>query len=334
MQSSDDLPSQLDTPAAKLTKAELKSVDCWFPRADIVKDQPEMTAFKQAARFHQYTWREQRGLPKGTNPYDPNTAKPGRVVAPNGSRIEYLAATQSKANLLFTSARDAADHRIAHPQKDQMLNTQRLWCDLLSSMPMCFNLFGPLWADRDFAQRAVNAWFPDAPGTVSDIVFEWSPGRRDPDYLNNKTAFDVAIELDLGNNEFGIIGIETKYHEHAKEDSPPKSPALQRYLDVANTSQQFKDDKVDGIAGRPVQQLWQDHLLALSMKDHPSKKWTWVKYALVYPEGNVSFMTAANHYRDYLEHTGTFTTLTVEQLLSSGLYPIPDERMLHGRYLW
>lgn len=144
----------------------------------------------------------------------------------------------------------------------------------------------------------------------------------------------LAIELDLGNNEFGIIGIETKYHEHAKQESPPKLAALQPYLDVANTSEQFKDDMVDSIAGRPVQQLWQDHLLALSMRDHPSKKWTWAKYALVFPERNISFATAANDYRDFLEHTDTFSTLTVEQLLGSGIYPTPEERTLHDRYLW
>lgn len=123
-------------------------------------------------------------------------------------------AIEAGANFLSPAAREAAVDRVAHRQDAQMLNRQRLWCDLLSSMPMCFNLFGPLWADRGFAQQAVNAWFPDAPGTVSDIRFEWSTGRRDPAYLGNQTAFDVAIELDLEDGTFGIIGIETKYHEH------------------------------------------------------------------------------------------------------------------------
>jgi hypothetical protein len=32
-----------------------------------------------------------------------------------------------------------------------LLDERRLWCDLLSSMPLCFNLMGPLWADPTLA---------------------------------------------------------------------------------------------------------------------------------------------------------------------------------------
>lgn len=322
-----------DLPAP--SEQELKAASCWFPTADRVPRSPETTAFKQSARLHQCRWREARGIPPGTNPYNPERVKTGRGAVPNGSRIDYDTALATRANLLSEAAKSAATHRVAHPQKHQMLNCPRLWCDLLSSMPMCFNLFGPLWADRDLAQQAVNTWFPDAPGTVSNVYLEWSPGRDDETLLGNRTAFDAAIELDLGDDRYGIIGIETKYHEHAKAEKPPKPEKLARYLDVATASKAFVPDTLGSITGKPTQQLWQDHLLALSMRDHHSGRWAWVKYALVYPEANPSFAAAAGDYRNHLVPTDdTFATRTVEHLLDSGVYPDSDRKALQERYLW
>ena len=94
----------------------------------------------------------------------------------------------------------------------------RLICDLLSSMPMCFNLFGELACDLELADRAVHKWWPDVPGRVRDVRFEWSPGRGLPgEYLENRSAFDVVFELDLGGEKCGVLGVETKYHEHCKK---------------------------------------------------------------------------------------------------------------------
>ena len=56
-------------------------------------------------------------------------------------------------------------------------------------MPMCFNLLGDLHADLALADHAAHRWWPDLPGTVSEVRFEWSPGRADPAFLNNRTAF-------------------------------------------------------------------------------------------------------------------------------------------------
>lgn len=317
------------------TEAELKAANCWFPRTDRVQGDELTTSFKQSARYHQNQWREARDLPVGSNPYDPADVEPGHKATPNGSRIAYETAIVTKDNLLSDAAKEAADHRVAHPEKHQMLNRPRLWCDLLSSMPMCFNLFGPLWADRRLAQQAVNEWFPDAPGSVCDVRFEWSPGRCDPDFLGNKTAFDVAIELDLGGGKLGVIGIETKYHEHVKPEEIPKPERLKRYATVARNSRTFNPNKIDSIPGQGIQQLWQDHLLALSMRDHISGKWAWVKYALIYPGRNPSFATAVNTYRGYLAPSDrTYGALTVEHLLGSGIYSTGDENALRTRYLW
>ena len=62
---------------------------------------------------------------------------------------------------------------------------------------MGFNLFGDLAAALTLADRAVHEWWPDVPGTVSEVRFAHSPGRLDPAWLGNLFALDVALVLDI-----------------------------------------------------------------------------------------------------------------------------------------
>ncbi|MEZ5206678.1 MAG: hypothetical protein R2690_06790 [Acidimicrobiales bacterium] len=223
--------------------------------------------------------------------------KAGKTSRPLGSRIDLEFAEREGVNLLSEPARNAAANRLANPQDHQTLNTQRLWADLLSSMPMCFNIFGPLADDLDLARQVIPAWFGDLPGEVDAVHLEWSPGRRDPDYLNNRTAFDAAVELDLGDGTRGILGIETKYHEHAKAEDPPNAKTrLPRYRQVAERSSVFVDGAIDAIVGEPLQQIWLDHLLALAMVQHPSGTWRWARFVVVHPGANPSFAETADAY--------------------------------------
>jgi len=88
---------------------------------------------------------------------------------------------------------------------------------------LSFNLFGDLAADLERADRTVHVWWPDAPGTVSEVRFAHSPGRFDPAYLNSLRAFDVAFVLDLGDGTQGILAVDTTYHEWAEPEVPKPS---------------------------------------------------------------------------------------------------------------
>lgn len=324
------------------TSDELKEADCWEPKTDVVRDDEPTTAFKQAARLHQARWRQSQGMPPGTSPYDPAapdtlppSGKPRRPPRTIGSRLEYAFAVQTKANLISGAARAAADTRLSHPQKHEMINRPRLWCDLLSSMPMCINLFGPLAEDVDLARQVIPAWFPDAPGTVDKVVIEWSPGRRDESYLGNQSAFDAAIIMDLGGNRRGIIGVETKYHEHLKAEAPPSKQRLSRYKKISEVSAAFHPESVDALVGRPLQQIWQDHLLALSMPLHPGGQWQWAKFVVVYPGRNPSFAQGVKDYAALLARPDTFGLVSLEDILDSE-GPLPEDlrEPLRRRYLW
>ena len=306
---------------------QLKRKKCW-EKSDRVPGDAAMTRFRRQARLHQALWRARHDYPIG------GQRRKGGDRRPVGSRLELEGAIQHGWNFLTPNTRDAVAARLATPQPEQMLDEERLWSDLLSSMPMCFNLFGELWNDRTLATSALRAWGVDAPGEVDRINFEWSPGRLDRDYLHNKSAFDAAFILRLPNAEKGVVGVEAKYHEAAVREKPPRGDKLLRYAEVTEHSGIFKWNWPEHLIGTNLQQLWLDHLLALSMKQHPSHGWSWVQFLLVYPERNVSFARAANSYRDVLENDESFQSLTLEQLLDAGVFPDALGKSLRERYLW
>ena len=82
----------------------------------------------------------------------------------------------------------------------------------------------------------------------------------------------------------------------------------------------------------PQQQLWQDHLLALSMLD---EGWDWARFVVVHPADNPAFANASSAYAAVLEDLATFGTATVEYLLvESAALPQELRSPLRERYLW
>jgi hypothetical protein len=231
-------------------------------------------------------------------------------------------------NFLSDRIHAAMQHRVNAPEEHETLDRTRLELDLLSSMPMCFNLFGECFDDRDRSDAAWAGLWPDAPRGASRIRFEWSPGRRDERYLGDRTAFDAAFvtTTDLG---AAVIGIETKYHEHALAE--PRA-TRQRYFEVAAASGVFRPGWESEILGTPLQQLWRDHLLVLSMLQ--TGEYRWGRYVLVYPAENVSFATAARQYRAVLLDDTTFEARTLESMLDRAvLHPPETGRAFARRYL-
>ncbi len=309
---------------------------CTFA-VDRVSRDPATTAWKQRAREGQARWREARGYEVGFHPYSgvPKADKEGGALKATkvGSRLKLEVARSTEANFLTPGVRAAVRARLAAPEKYQMISEDRLWADLLSSMPLCFNLFGDLAGSRAAATRAVRAWWPTAPAGSVAVRFEHSPGRRDPSFLGNQSAFDAAFEIDTGSDTLAIVGVETKYHEHAMAEPAPKAGALARYVEVTERSGVFAEGWRERIVGTDLQQIWLDHLLVLAMLQHPSKRWSWGKFVLAYPEGNPSFAGASARYRGVLRDEGTFEARTLEDLVGTpGVLPDETASALRERY--
>ena len=102
------------------------------------------SAFQRRARLLQALWREERHLPIGVHR--------GR---PLGSRIDLAHGRATLAAFLTDGIRAVVREAVLGPgrARDQVIFEDRLFANLLSSQPLCFNLFGELARDLDLATR-------------------------------------------------------------------------------------------------------------------------------------------------------------------------------------
>ncbi len=102
--------------------------------------------------------------------------------------------------------------------RDLTIDEFRLYNNMLSSMPMCFNLFADLRAahaaGNSAAAEALRRTFPDAQMMeIEHLDVEMIP-RPTSAYIDDKTAFDAAIRFRDASNRPGLVSIETKYTDH------------------------------------------------------------------------------------------------------------------------
>ncbi len=312
-----------------VTRRELDAAHCW-EADDQVPGRPAMTEFRQRLRYQQARWREAQGHPIGSQPIVP---RPRADARPVGSRLPLAYAQETGANFLTPAAFASARARSSTVEPHQTFDRQRFWADLLWSPALAVNLFGDLAADLPGADRAVHAWWPDAPGVVSDVRFLHSPGRLDPAYLNSLRTFDAGFVLDSGGGRLGVVAVDVKYHERLKHETP-KPENLARYLEVARRSRVFRRGATDSVKGRSeLAVTWLEHLLMLSMLQHPSGTWTWGRYVVVHPAGNSDIVEACTRYRALLADPTTFGSMTLEDLLGAGVLPRRAAGAIAKRYL-
>ena len=247
-----------------------------------------------------------------------------------GSRLPLDYAKETGANFLSAGALEAVKSRTSIIEPHQSFDHQRLWADLLWPAPLSFNLFGDLSRDPGLADRAVHTWWPDVPGTVSEIRFAHSPGRLDPAWLGNLVDLDVAFVLDLGDGTQGIVGVAVAYHD-VNRPQPPKPTRLPRYRELTEKSGAFEPEAIDAVNGTDLIHIWLEHLLVHSMLQHPSRAWRWGRLVVVHPAGNTDFAEACNRYRALLVDQTTFASATLEELLDADV--LPAAAAVRDRYL-
>ena len=215
--------TSVDADAAVPSKEELEAAYCW-EKDDEIPRRPAMTSFRRRTRYHQAKWREANKHPIGSQPIKPRPN--GAPARPVGNRLRLDYAIETGATFLTKAALNAARARTSTVEPHQSFDHQRLWAELLWSPAMAFNLFGDLAADPARADRAVHTWWPDAPGTVSDVRFAHSPGRFDMSYTGNLIAFDAAFALDIGDGTQAMVALDTSYHDKIRSAIPKRRSAL------------------------------------------------------------------------------------------------------------
>ncbi len=259
------------------------------------------TRFRAAARLLQSLWRERRKLPEG---HYTNAAGTRRRL---GSRLA-TAAARHGANFLTPDIFGQARLDLAYREPGALIDIERMHGNLLSSMPLCFNLFAPLKLDRKLALPVFNQLVPGGVGTVSCIQFEHSPGRGDAVFTNDGTAFDVFTTMRAADGVKTFIAIEVKYSESMTE---PEARLRPRYDELSRSSGLYTDPDDEALRKNPLQGLWRGHMLAQSMLD--AGLYDRGVFVLVAPRQNRDVQRAARAYSKRLTNAdGKVAFLNVE----------------------
>ena len=125
-------------------------------------------------------------------------------------------AQENLMNFLTPNIKEVVRKEVQDPQRAQgkLYGRPRIYNNLLSSQPLCFNLFGELCLDLNLATKTIREMSNGRVDCIVGIDFEYSPGRGDKRYLGDKSAFDVYIRYKTKNGGQGFIGIEVKYHKY------------------------------------------------------------------------------------------------------------------------
>jgi hypothetical protein len=260
---------------------------------------PSDNDFQREARLRQGLWREKEGLPIGEHR--------GR---PLGSRLAMPFAQDTLANYLTGNIKGVVRAEVQKTEK--LYRRPRIFNDLLSSQPLCLNVFAELHLDLELASNVFQRLL-DKTVNVTGIEFEHSPGRGDPRFTEDGSAFDVFVSYEVGGTK-GFIGIEVKYVENLDVD---EARHRDRYDEITRDMNIFVPSSLPTLRVRPLEQFWRDHLLACSLLLDRASGFDHGAFVVLYPNGNRIVESAVTRYRSCLLDATTFTSWTLEHVLDA-----------------
>lgn len=204
--------------------------------------------FKRRMRIHQGWWRAfVLGEEEGAHPIRSDQTVCNTIRGGQSSNKNFL--TKQTATVVHDTIKDHHDSGYGIIEEDRLYN------NLLSSQPLCFNFFAELKNDKAFALKALNELGFQL-SEIKDTIFEYAPKEN---YTTDNSAFDVAIEV-ARDNESGLIGLECKYTDtfSAKEYDKPA------YRDIFEKSNVFSED-YDTYKSSSYNQLFRNQLIAQAL---------------------------------------------------------------------
>lgn len=163
-------------------------------------------AFTRKARLLQSMYRVEIGEEEGVGPTKNSKRKYGNMICGGEA---------SGKNFLTKETFEYAKERVMNRKEDETIDEFRLFNNLLSSMPMAFNLFYPLMLllkrDPAVVTLAIRSAFKNIPVfEVVEIGLEFIPTPI-AEYTKDKSAMDAYIKFMDEKGGKHIIAIETKY---------------------------------------------------------------------------------------------------------------------------
>jgi hypothetical protein len=118
--------------------------------------------------------------------------------------------------------------------------------NLLSSMPLTFNLLAPWGHALERASSYLIELLPAFTGSARQLLFEHSPGRGNSKFTSDHTAFDALIRYSHSQGRNGFVALELKYSESMREPMPELKP---RHAELSDASGLFTDPAPPRLSG-------------------------------------------------------------------------------------
>ena len=245
------------------------------------------TQFTARMRFHQSWYRASiLKLPYGIGPKKHSKNKYGSMLTEQDGRR----GKNFLSDEIFLLAKDRFD------QNTGMVDEYRLFQNMLSSMPMCFNLFGPLKLDLGLGSRLLKALLPGTVSEVTNILFEFHPTPR-KHYLNDRTAFDIFVEFLDMEGALAFIGIEVKLTEPFSQ-AQHENPMYDFWMEKPDSP--WKPGCHNLLVHKDVNQLWRNHLLVQALVGVQSARYSNGLFLTIYHPLDVECTNSLEKYFSYL----------------------------------
>ncbi|MDD4439452.1 MAG: hypothetical protein PHS04_15665, partial [Tissierellia bacterium] len=235
-----------------------------FDEIDLGPQSESDNPFTAKARKLQSLWRAENGLEIGVGP-GKNANKKG-IPTKYGSMI--ADGEVDGKNFYFPETFEYAKWRVDTKLKDETINAYRLFNNLLSSMPMAFNLFHPLMmlkAEKPaLVDLMIKSAFPTIPSIyrVQEIGLEFIPTPKEI-YTHDKSAMDAFIRYQDREGNNYLIAIETKYTDSLGTNTA--SDKAQKYqLEVMRELNIFTPEFINSINESKIKicQIFRNFILA------------------------------------------------------------------------
>jgi hypothetical protein len=214
---------------------------------------------------------------------------------------------RSELNFLNESAVGHASVRAQAVQVERgALDAYRLYHNMLSSMPLCFNVFGALRAAPAFIEL-VRHIDPEAT-VVEDVICERKPSAG----LGDNTAFDAFVTYHAGAHR-RFLGVETKYTEPFSQ----KVYDTERYRTVSADPEWFAPDAADRLLGTATNQLWRTVMLAAVTEQDDSLGFERGRAVVLTTADDTAAAAAVEATHSVLASPDRLTHLTLEDLVDT-----------------
>lgn len=255
--------------------------------------------FQAYYRYLQSLWRVSKNIP----------VKKSEGQSDNDVYGNYT--SDSEANFMTDGIRSLVNLELAPENKrDRLIEETRLRSNLLSSQPLCFNLFGELKLNLKKALLFFNTLYDNYFKSIDKIEFEYNHAHRDPRLTGDRSAFDVFVEYTSVVGKKGFIGIEVKYSETLNEGAVTVEDILNkqfcneprtrrdRYRELSKGL--FAETSYEELEQLPAFQIWRDHLLAVSMCKAFPEKYDEGMFLFLAPYSNKNCRDGVEKYKNLL----------------------------------